>query len=254
MPFKKAEDLGSTPLPLLVNIWGEPKTGKTQFLLSFPRPLWLFDFDHGYRELLQMHPELRKDLYYQSYQLPANPTLDQGEEILQQFVDDWYEAVQAPGGTVGLDTGTDLKSLVTFVKMSQKLEEKIKKLEAKTGKKVDPDEIQLMRPDYAARNELIRAVLSLPALRDDKNAVYLWKAKEKYTGNGQATGTFEGDLFKDAPYIAQATLRRQRIGMKNQVSFSTVVDDCRVDPTLNGTTYPEDVVSGYQDLREMLLP
>jgi hypothetical protein len=110
MPFKKAEDLGSTPLPLLVNIWGEPKTGKTQFLLSFPRPLWLFDFDHGYRELLQMHPELRKDLYYQSYQLPANPTLDQGEEILQQFVDDWYEAVQAPGGTVGLDTGTDLKS------------------------------------------------------------------------------------------------------------------------------------------------
>jgi hypothetical protein len=254
MPFKSAEDLGSQTLPLLVNIWGEPKTGKTTFALSFPRPLWFFDFDHGYRELLAVDQTRAKDVMVASYHLPANPTLGQGEEVLQAFVDDWYEAVEAPGGTVVLDTGTDLKSLVTYVKMSQKLEEKIKKLEAKNGKAVDPDTIQLMRPDYAARNELLRAVLSLPALKDDKNAVYLWKAKEKYTGNGQATGTFEGDLFKDAPYIAQATLRRQRIGMKNQVSFSTVVDDCRVDPTLNGTTYPEDVVSGYADLREMLLP
>jgi catechol 2,3-dioxygenase-like lactoylglutathione lyase family enzyme len=254
MPFKSAAEVEAKSLPLLVNMWGEPKTGKTSFLMSFPRPLWLFDFDHGFRELLLMHPEWREGLYYQSYHLPANPTLEQGEEVLQQFLDDWYEAVEAPGGTVGLDTGTDLKSLVTFVKMTQKLEEKVRKMEAKAGKKVDPDTVQLMRPDYAARNEFLRAVLALPALKDDKNAVYLWKAKEKYTGNGQATGTFEGDLFKDAPYIAQATLGRRRIGMKGNVSFSTIVDDCRVDPTLNGAEYPEDVVSGYADLREMLLP
>lgn len=254
MSFKSAQEVAAQPLPLLVNIWGEPKTGKTSFLLTFPRPLHLFDFDHGFRELLQMNPALREGLYYNSYHLPANSTLAQGEEVLQQFVDDWYEAVDAPGGTVAIDTATDLKSLVTFVKMSQKLEEKLKKLEAKLEKKVDPDLVQLMRPDYAPRNELMRAILSLPALMDDKNAVYIWKAKEKYTGNGQATGTYEGDLFKDAPYIAQATLQRRRIGIRGDVAFATLVDDCRVDPSLNGTEYPEDVVTGYADLKEMLLP
>jgi hypothetical protein len=252
MPFTSAEDVADTELPLIVNIWGEEKTGKTSMALTFPRPLYLFDFDHGFKELLLKHPEYKKDLFYQTYHLPANPSLDQGETELQRFVDDWYEACNDPNGTVVLDTATDLKSLVTFVKMSQKLEEKLKKLQSKTDKKVDPDTVQLMRPDYAPRNELMRAILSLPAVAE-KHAVFIWKAKEKYSGNGAATGQYEGDLFKDAPYIAQATLGRKRIGLGKNISFVTTLDTNRFDPTMNGSDFPEDVVAGYEDLRGILV-
>lgn len=252
MPFKSAVDVDGATLPLRVNIWGEQKTGKTSFALTFPRPMYYFNFDHGLLELLIANPALKEGLYYQDYLLPPNPTLDQGEAVLQSFVDDWQYALEQPGGgTIVLDTGTQLKELVTFVKMSQKLEEKIKKLSAKAGKPVDPDTIQLLRPDYAPRNQLMNAILSLPSLTD-KNVAFVWKAREKYSGNGAATGQYEGDLFRDAPYIAQGTLARRRGGLAKSTFFTTTVDDWRGDPTLNGEVFNEDMVSGYEDLREML--
>lgn len=256
MPFRTAKEVGITPLPLRINLWGEQKTGKTQFSLTFPRPMHYFNFDHGFRELLLKHPEWQEDFYFENYYLPANPTLEQGEEALQKFVDDWQEAAAVEGGTMVLDTATDLKELVSFVKMSQKLEEKIKKAEALALRKkesFDPDLVQIMRPDYAPRNALMRAILSLPSLTDHKNVVYVWKAREKYSGNGQPTGQFEGDLFKDAPYIAQATIARRRLGFGKNVTFTTVIEDNRFEPSLNGESLPEDVVSGYEDLRGMLV-
>lgn len=252
MPFKNATEVDNATLPLRVNIWGEQKSGKTSFALTFPRPMYYFNFDHGLLELLVANPALKEDLYYQDYVLPPNPTLDQGEAILQSFVDDWTYALEVPGGgTIVLDTGTQLKELVTFVKMSQKLEEKLKKLEAKAGKAVDRDLVQLMRPDYAPRNQLMNAILSLPSL-SDKNVAFLWKAREKYSGNGTATGQYEGDLFRDAPYIAQGTLARRRGGLGTNIFFTTTVEDWRGDPTLNGQTFGTDVVANYEDLRSIL--
>lgn len=254
MAFKNASEVATERLPLRLNLWGEQKTGKTSFSLTFPRPIYFFNFDHGLLELLAANPSLRDDLYYQDYLLPPNPTLEQGEAVLQSFVDDWQYALESSGGgTLVLDTGTQLKELVTFVKMSQKLEEKIRKLSAKAGPntKIDPDTVQLMRPDYAPRNQLMNAILSLPSLTD-KNVAYLWKAREKYSGNGAPTGTFEGDLFRDAPYIAQGTLARRRGGLGKNVFFTTTVEDWRGDPTLNGETFTEDVVTTYDDLRAIL--
>jgi hypothetical protein len=252
MPFRNAAEVGLKPLPLRINLWGEPKTGKTSFAMTFPRPLHLFNFDHGFRELLLKHPEWRDEFYFADYSLPPNPTLEQGERALQAFIDDWYEAAEVEGGTMVLDQGTALKELVTFVKVSQKLEEKLRNLQRKM-KDATLDDVQILRPDYAPRNQLMRAILSLPSLTDHKNVVYVWKAKEKYSGNGQATGQFEGDLFTDAPYIAQATVARKRLGFGKNVSFVTVIEDNRFDPTLNGTDFPEDVVSNYEDLRGMLV-
>jgi hypothetical protein len=252
MPFKNAAEVGVHPLPLRVNIWGEPKTGKTSFTLTWPRPIHFFNFDHGFMELLLKHPEWQDQFFYENYYLPANPTLEQGEAVLQQFVDDWQEAAQVEGGTMIVDTATDLKELVTFVKVSQKLEEKIKKLKAKNPN-ADEDTVQIMRPDYAPRNQLMRAILSLPALTDHKNVVYVWKAREKYSGNGAPTGQFEGDLFKDAPYIAQATMATKRLGFGKNTSFTKVIEDNRFDPSLNGADFPDDVIASYDDLRSMLV-
>lgn len=254
MPFLTAETIDIETLPLRVNIWGEPKSGKTSFALSFPRPLYLFDFDHGFKELIAKRPELGEGLYYQEYALPPNPTPQEGEALLQSFVDDWREAALAPGSTMVLDTGTQLRELVTYVKIAQKLEEKIKKAQAmaaKANKSFDPDMVQIMRPDYSERNQLMSAILSIPTLAN-KNAVYLWKAREKYSGNGQATGQYEGDLSREAPYIAQGTLARRRGGIGKNVFFTTTVEDWRDDPTLNGETFPEDVVANYEDLKGIL--
>lgn len=257
MPFTQATDVSVDTLPLRLNVWGEQKTGKTSFALSFPRPMYYFNFDLGLLELLALHPELRDGLYFENYALPPNPTLDEGEVLLQKFVDEWREAAMAAAadnGTVVLDTATHLKELVSYVKMTQKLEEKIRKAQAmaaKGGKAFDPDMVQLMRPDYAARNQLMNAILAIPALANI-NAVYIWKAREKYSGNGQATGQYEGDLFKDAPYIAQGTVARRRGGIGKNVFFTTQVEDWRDDPTLNGETFPEDVVANYEDLKGIL--
>jgi hypothetical protein len=256
MPFTTITEASTAALPLRVNLWGEQKSGKTSFALTFPRPMHYFNFDHGVMELVAANPSLAEGLLLANYALPANPTLEQGEALLQSFVDDWYEAVETPGGTMVIDTATHLKELVGFVKMSQKLEEKIRKAAAIAAKKkeaFDPDMVQLMRPDYAPRNQLMNAILSLPALTDHKNVVFVWKAREKYSGNGAPTGQFEGDLFKDAPYIAQATLARRRGGLGKNVFFTTTIEDNRFDPTLNGEALPEDVLGGYEDLRGMLL-
>jgi hypothetical protein len=257
MPFQHALNVEASTLPLRVNVWGEQKTGKTSFALSFPRPTYYFNFDLGLMELLALKPELRDGLYFENYALPPNPTLEEGEALLQKFVDEWREATiaaEAQGGTVVLDTATHLKDLVSYVKMTQKLEEKIKKAQAmalKANKPFDPDMVQLMRPDYSVRNQLMNAILAIPALAN-VNAVYIWKAREKYSGNGQATGQYEGDLFKDAPYIAQGTLARRRGGIGKNVFFTTTVEDWRDDPTLNGETFPEDVVANYEDLKGIL--
>lgn len=252
MPFKSAREVGVTRLPLRINLWGEPKTGKTTFTLSWPRPIHFFNFDHGIRELLLKHPELQEDFYLADYYLPANPTLDQGEAVLQQFVDDWQAAADVVGGTMVIDTATDLKELVTFVKISQKLEEKVRKMRAKNPK-ADEDSVQILRPDYAPRNALMKAILALPALTDHKNVVYVWKAKEKYSGNGAPTGQFEGDMFRDAPYIAQGTLATKRLGFGKNVTFAKTIEDNRFDPTLNGQDYPDDVIANYDDLKGMLV-
>jgi hypothetical protein len=257
MPFKSARELvGVRPLPLRVNIWGEQKTGKTSFALTFPRPIHHFNFDRPLLDLLEQNPALSDDLYMENYYLPANATQEQGEELLQQFVDDWTEAALVAGGTMILDTGTDLKELVTFVKIQQKFEEKLKRAEALAKRKkeeFDPDSVMIQMSDYGPRNQLMRAILSLPALAEGKNAVFVWKAKEKFSGNGQPTGQFAGDLFKDAPYIAQATLARKRLGYGKSVSFATVIEDNTFDQSLNGETLSTDVIANYEDLRGMLV-
>lgn len=257
MPFTSAAEVEVDNLPLRLNVWGEQKTGKTTFALSFPRPMYYFNFDLGLLELLALHPEQRDGLFFENYALAPDTDLAQGEALLQKFVDEWREgamAASAQGGTVVLDTATHLKDLVSYVKMTQKLEEKIKKAQAlalKANKTFDPDMVQLMRPDYAVRNQLMNAILAIPALANI-NAVYIWKAREKYSGNGQATGQYEGDLFKDAPYIAQGTVARKRGGIGKNVFFTTTVEDWRDDPTQNGAVFTEEIVANYEDLKGIL--
>lgn len=257
MPFQPANELkGQAALPFRLNVWGEEKTGKTSFALSFPRPMFFFNFDLGVQELLEVRPELAEGLQVATYLLPPNPTLEKGEEILQEFVDDWYAALEAEeGGTIVLDTGTQLKELATYVKMTQKLEAKIRAAAALAAKKkeaFDPDAVQIMRPDYAGRNQFMNAILSLPSLFPNKHAVFLWKAKEKYTSNGQPTGQYDGDLFKDAPYIAQGTFQRKKFGQGKEVTFATRIEDWRENPYMNGEEFDETVLSGYSDLKDIL--
>jgi hypothetical protein len=256
MPFKNAaEVVGGTPLPLRINIWGEPKTGKTSFALTFPRPIHYFNFDRPVRELLEKNPDLANDLLLSDYFLPPNATGEQGEDLLQQFVDDWQEVCAIQGGTVVLDTATDLKELVTFVKITQKYEEKLKRAAALAKKKkeiFDPDSVQIQMSDYGPRNQLMRAILSLPAL-SNKNAVFVWKAKEMFSGNGQPTGQYTSDMFNDAGYIAQATLATKRLGFGKTVTFAKIIEDNAFEPTLNGQDFPDDVIASYDDLRSMLV-
>ena len=52
MPFKKL-DAEETSQRLLVSVWGQEKTGKTSFALTFPPPIYFFDFDLGAEAVYQ---------------------------------------------------------------------------------------------------------------------------------------------------------------------------------------------------------
>lgn len=253
MPFKNATEMSGETLPIIANIWGLQKTGKSRFALSFPRPLYYFNFDRGLHELLLREPDLREGLLYESYGFGAEPSLEDAESELQRFVDDWREAntrASASGGSVVLDTAAHLKEMVQFVKLTQRMEKRIKLAEAaakKKGDTFDPDFVLQQRFDYGPANQLMTAILTLPAIAGS-NAAFIWRAREQYSGNGQAMGVYIADMFKDAPYIAQMTLQKQRVGRGKAITFQTVVDDNRFDPTTNGETFPSDVLSGYADL------
>jgi len=226
MPFTSVDTTTVAPTRLILAPWGQAKEGKSTLALSFPEPVYLFNMDHSYKELLGNFPG--KEIYVADYQLTED--YDTNLKSVEQFRADWIEAVnqaQARGGTVIQDKSSQFWALV-----GPTLKDKAhrKRMERNSNARE-------MQTDYALPNSFMDQVLKRPYHFERVNAVYIMGAKERYSENGQALGTYLPHGWGDTESVVQvvlgmSTIKGQVMGTINRCRFGKAFEGMQIaDPT-----------------------
>lgn len=209
MAFKPAQP--AVDERLIANIHGRTKRGKSSVLLTFPRPIYIGDLDHQTRELLRIHPELAEDVHLAEYHIPENPSHEEASKLVDEILEDWQDACELAakkGGTVALDTATQLWQVIQKVKVDEiankRLKEEMRKWEAqdRRGPQPDPDMIRIFPYDYRQANALMTAVLQRPYIYPTLNAVYINRHRELYAG-ANPTGQWGFQGFANTEDLVQ---------------------------------------------------
>jgi len=121
---------------LVVAIDGLQKTGKTSLALRFPKPLVMLNLDFSLEELVVQHPELWDDNTCQQARLQMNELTDPSTwgALLKEFHEKYIRALEfaeAYGGTVIVDTATQLWQVVQAVNIEHVRAQRIARVEAR---------------------------------------------------------------------------------------------------------------------------
>lgn len=222
MAFAKVDTTQPSVERIICAPWGLPKDGKTTFALSFPAPIYLFNADYGYREVLRMAEG--KEMYVSDYALKEEFDADEWMPEVLRFRSEWNEAVEQAdqrGGTVILDTASQFWQMIgpTMV--------------AETAKRAARKSDKNMRTDYGPANLLMSTLLKRPhqAPNGKVNAVYIQRAKEIYNEAGAATGRYQLHGFSETESIVQLVINiasKREIQQKN----GSPVTDAKGNPKM----------------------
>lgn len=214
--------------PLVVAVWGEPKSGKTHFACTFPAPVRFLNLNFGLRDIRKHFPG--KDIKESKLPIIAVKELMDCQPILAQFHADYNAAIkecQATGGTVVIDTASELWEIVQTVKLAE-----VRSRRSKTGK---ADDVKPMQFDYGEVNSLMASYIRQPLYNDPVtgaesrvNAVFIHGAKPHYNDAGQATGRMEFKGFGQTTGLAPITLQMKGPGLGR-------LDYCRPNQSLAGS-------------------
>ncbi len=168
------------PRRLRISAWGEEKVGKTHFSLTFPSPIYFFDFDTGLERAVWSIPE-DKILLSSTYGWGnPQPTSKEAEELLMQFTEDYagviHDHMDGSQGTVVWDTATFIWQVVQVFIVAP-----IRESREAAGK-------SLMRFDYGGANSFFQNLINMVKPAPRLNLVLLHRAKEKYNSQVQRTG------------------------------------------------------------------
>jgi hypothetical protein len=175
---------------IIASIHGRTKRGKTSLALTFPSPRFLIDLDHGARELFRIEPELLvgTNLPDPEYHIPERITHEEALALLNHFLDDYQDACDEAakyGGTVIVDTATQLHQFVQKVMLDKVVNKRIKETALKLKVKpedVDADLTRIFPYDYREANALETAIIQRPYAYPKLNAVFLGRHRELYDG------------------------------------------------------------------------
>lgn len=197
---------------LMVAVWGEPKTGKTSFALSFPDPIYFFNMDWGLEHHIDRLKAEGRELYVANY-LSVSPELTEAEAetMLMSFERDYATALKKGQGTIVIDTSTQLWQLVSKVFLDD-----IKK------KRRDG---QIYPFDYANANAYFQNLIN-QVKGNGMNMVLIQRAKEKYGPNGQPTGTYEIQGNNQVPYLMQVVLHLVKEGTGVATQHKGIIESC----------------------------
>ncbi len=239
MPFVPASE--SLSDRLVVNIFGQDKRGKTSLALTFPSPKYYFNFDFRFAELLRQKPALKEGMLVASYLVPPAPKPDEAEQILDQFIEDWEEAINTPGGgTVILDTATHLWELISFVKVGQVMAKRLKLAEEKAkrqGKEFDPDTVLRQMFDFGPANLLMSAILRSVKKTPDMNAAYINRAREVFDERGSPTGQYAFHGWKGTQAAVDVSLEMTMKGFGKAAKMVGIVGTNGFAPHLEGMAF-----------------
>lgn len=244
---------------LVLSVWGGEKVGKTSLALSFPPPVLFMNFDYSLDELLYKRPEMIGLVGKRNFPISETMIARELEPVLLEFEAAYAQGILAAadaGGTVVIDTATQLWQIVQDVKVNQVREERVRVAERKnydTQKKKDEAIERAGKPmqlDYGQANmymaALVRKTLHHPAL----NACFINRAKPEYNDSGKTTGAMEYHGFGEMPGITQAHVQLYKKPVGGISQHFARITRCRFDSSLEGL----DIVNPtYEIIRDMML-
>jgi hypothetical protein len=230
MPFSRLT-VEKIPQRLLVSVWGQEKVGKTHFALTFPGPIYFFDFDLGAETVMPKFAD--KEVYYARYNTSLlSDNIDTYQALWNGFKSDLSDALASDGGTIVFDSATQIWSLVQKVYL-----DKIMKRRESRSQQVYPF-------DYADANIAYEGLISAVKENKDMNLVLTHRAREIYSNKGQRTGTYEAQQNSRTPYFVQWVVQLY----KDQQEHIAKVESCRFGSEFEGITLKNLDYNGLTDL------
>jgi hypothetical protein len=204
MPFTPANSLQDQHL--VVGIWGAEGSGKSHFALTFPSPIYYLNFDYGVRPLLPKF--LGKDIQLSNIVVPDMDAQEgDAARCLEAFWADYKGAyASAKGGTVVVDTMSQVWDLIYHVKLNEVRRRRVKKTPGK-----DLEDVQVFPFDYSEANNLMAGVLTLALRTEDVHSVFIHKAKPVYNSQGvEQEGKIELQGWGRTPYMVDVLLQMRK--------------------------------------------
>lgn len=223
--------------------WGDEKTGKSSFALTFPKPIWHADMDFGFHRVTgRFKKEIESGLIVSKpYPIPVEELMFSSqigrpikgvrevyEEFLHDFVNEFILNPDIPTGVI--DTHTQLWEIVRlgFLQEKQELQEKGEKLRER-----------LMPYEYGEPNDRMKRIIQA-ARSYGKHLVMVHYAKEEYkpmlvdgTIKETRTGKAIMDSFKHIPDLSDIVIQTSR----NGVEFYGEVVLCGLDIRMEGMKF-----------------
>jgi hypothetical protein len=232
---------------LVIASEGLEKQGKTNFGLTMPGPLVVFDMDRGLEDVVDKFVD-EKDIQIVDYRgmmqgVATNKLKDMFQTRWEKFNADYKKALEAPLDVVRsilLDTGTEMweyARLGVLGKLTQ----------------VPP----LFYPEV---NQQFRRIVDL-ALDHDKNVLITHKMKKEYKkGGGEDskdswTGRYERAGFGEIGNLVQVILRNGRRFDRDEGwgEFYVRVEACRQNPDIVGEEF-DGVMCAFPFLATQIFP
>lgn len=204
---------------LLLNVWGPPKSGKTTLALTFPEPIYYFNFDLG----LEQHIAriAGKQIFVSHYDAPMSAPFRELEKLAEEVNADMSIAGKATmrGGTIVIDTGDDLWALYSRIALEEEA--------AKKGGKP-------LRFTYGAANNWFKDVVDTVKRAGYGNLVVIDREKDEFDSGGKETGRKLRKGWKGIEYGTLMTVRLTARQVNGQTQHYGLIERNAYTDALNG--------------------
>lgn len=218
---------------LIVSVTGREKMGKSNFGLTAPGPMALFDLDHNLEGLMEKFTPLKKIHYID---IADTSTVDEAVREWDKFKRAWVGVLNDKSvRSVVIDTATEAWErirLARFGKLSQ-----------------------VMPMHYGPVNAEFRKLLRDARDAGGKNVVLLHKAKAVYV-NDKRTGDYERAGYGETGFLVQVNVRVYRDPYDVDTGpgdFHMVVENCTQNPEIQGMDLVGPMVN-FSTLAQLVFP
>jgi len=220
---------------LIVGVEAREKCGKTNFVLTAPGPIVLFDFNDSLEGVIHKFAD-DKDIYVSDYTKTGNIlSPDAWVKAWEQFKKEYISALKSPDvRSVDVDTATEQWELIRMARFGKIL--------------------QVMPHMYAPVNAEFRDLIYM-AYSSNKNLILTHKKKEEYVADkknpaiSNRTGKYIRSGFSDSAYMVQVNLNLDR----DDQGFVATILDCRQNPFVVGLELRDEMIN-FPTLASLVLP
>lgn len=200
------------PRRLIVSSAGREKTGKSNFALTAPEPIFYINIDIGTEGVVGKFQAAGKEVYVYDVRVPKEAKQDVYVPMWNDLKVRIQTAYKLKRGTLIHDTSTEEYELARL---------------AKFGKLT-----QVMPHNYVEVNNEWRELLRL-AYDSTMNTIFIHKMKPVWINNAR-TKDYEVSGFGEMDYLSQVNLIHYREDTDDGTVFSAYIKDCRQNPGVAG--------------------